>query len=511
MRAHGTPQQVAKRCQIILQSADGKSDKAIAKELDINRHTCRLWRERFAGCGVDCLWEVEAGRGRKSQAGLAQSIIEAPRTKSKLHAIHMTDALPSSIELSPVQREVLDLIVHELTSTQDPVWPERAILLWSDGVSHSTTARELDVSEETVRILRHRWFSWTARIAAAEKKVNKVFAEIVSLIFQILSEESAPETTLTAPVGAAQTKRASPKKPTVSSELRPAAKALIEILHHKPGAYGINRSNWTQESLAEAFKKLHGQRLSKSTVSRILKQAGLSWKKSRKVLTSPDPNYREKVELLLRTLQSLNADEDLFFIDELGPLQVRRYGGRCYIPKGETPTHPQNQRAKGSITIYGALSAITNQLTWFYGDTKDSAGMIDLVEMLYNQFHCKSKIYLTWDAASWHGSNELVEWVDELNAWNSAKGSGPRIEFVPLPASAQFLDVIEAVFSAMKKAVIHNSDYQSQEEMKTAISMHFIERNNFFKHNPKRAGKRIWEIDFFKDHNHIRSGNYREW
>jgi DDE superfamily endonuclease/winged helix-turn-helix protein len=344
-----------------------------------------------------------------------------------------------------------------------------------------------------------------ARMAAAEKKVDKAFAEIVSLIFHILSEETTPEATLTAPVGAAQTKRASPeKKPTAYSELRPATKALIEILHHKPGAYGINRSNWTQESLAEAFEKLYGQMPSKSTVSRLLKQAGLSWKKSRKVLTSPDPNYREKVELLLRTLQSLKADEDLFFIDELGPLQIRRYGGRCYIPKGEAPSHPQNQRAKGSITIYGALSAITNQVTWFYGDTKDSAGMIDLVEILYNQFHCKSKIYLTWDAASWHGSNELVEWADELNAWNGAKGSGPRIEFIPLPASAQFLDVIEAVFSAMKRAVIHNSDYQSQEEMKTAISMHF-------KHNPKRAGKRIWEIDFFKDHNHIRSGNYREW
>jgi putative transposase len=34
-----------------------------------------------------------------------------------------------------------------------------------------------------------------------------------------------------------------------SAELRPVTKALIEILHHKPGAYGINRSNWTQESL----------------------------------------------------------------------------------------------------------------------------------------------------------------------------------------------------------------------------------------------------------------------
>jgi transposase len=63
MRAHGTPQQVTKRCQIILQSANGKSDKAIARGLGINRHTCRLWRERFIAAGVDALWEVEVGRG----------------------------------------------------------------------------------------------------------------------------------------------------------------------------------------------------------------------------------------------------------------------------------------------------------------------------------------------------------------------------------------------------------------------------------------------------------------
>ena len=150
-------------------------------------------------------------------------------------------------------------------------------------------------------------------------------------------------------------------------------------------------------------------------------------------------------------------------------------------------------------------------MTWFFGKSKDSAGIIDLAEMLFNQYHARSRIYLTWDAASWHGSDELVQWTDELNAWNKTSDAGPIIEFVPLPSSAQFLDVIEAVFSGMKRAVIHNSDYQSEEEMKTAISTHFRERNEFFKHNPKRAGKKIWEIDFFQDHNHIRSGNYREW
>jgi len=99
-------------------------------------------------------------------------------------------------------------------------------------------------------------------------------------------------------VGSAETNRAGLENPTAYSELRPAIKALIEILHHKPAAYGINRSNWTQESLAEAFEKLYGQRPSKSTVSRLLKQA-VSLEKSRKVLTSPDPNYREKVRVVI--------------------------------------------------------------------------------------------------------------------------------------------------------------------------------------------------------------------
>ena len=423
----------------------------------------------------------------------------------------MVNALPSSIELSPAQREVLDLIIQDQASIQGPVEPERVILLWSEEASESITAEKLGISEEEVRTLRNHWWASTARIAATEKKLHKAFNDLVSLIFRIPNEESPSETASNSAAGGVQAGRANQGKPAEQKELRGATRAFIEILHHKPKVYGINRSNWTLGSLAVAFEKLYGQRPSKSTVGRLLKEAGLSWKKSRRVLTSPDPNYREKVELLLVTLRSLKADEDLFFIDELGPLQVKRYGGRSYTAKGTMLTHPQNQHSKGSITLYGALSATTNQVTWFYGKSKDSAGIIDLAETLFNQYHARSKIYLTWDAASWHSSDELVQWTDELNAWNKTSAAGPIIEFVPLPSSAQFLDVIEAVFSGMKRAVIHNSDYQSEEEMKTAISTHFRERNEFFMHNPKRAGKKIWEIDFFQDHNHIRSGNYREW
>ena len=63
--AHGTPQQVAVRCRIVLSSAAGESDVAIAKQLSVNRNTVILWRKRFKEEGLDGLWDIAPGRGRK--------------------------------------------------------------------------------------------------------------------------------------------------------------------------------------------------------------------------------------------------------------------------------------------------------------------------------------------------------------------------------------------------------------------------------------------------------------
>jgi len=43
------------------------------------------------------------------------------------------------------------------------------------------------------------------------------------------------------------------------------------------------------------------------------------------------------------------------------------------------------------------------------------------------------------------------------------------LELAPLPASAQFLNVIESVFSGMARAIIHNSDYPSVAAAQEAI------------------------------------------
>jgi transposase len=69
IRAHGTPQQVVLRSRIVLLGADGHSDVSIARLLDVNRHTVRLWRQRVARKGVGAVWDIASGRGRKPQYG----------------------------------------------------------------------------------------------------------------------------------------------------------------------------------------------------------------------------------------------------------------------------------------------------------------------------------------------------------------------------------------------------------------------------------------------------------
>jgi transposase len=77
--AFGTPQQVALRSQIVLAASEGKSDNAIARQVAVNRKTVTLWRTRFEQEGLDSLWEVAPGRGRKPTYGpeKIQAIVEA--------------------------------------------------------------------------------------------------------------------------------------------------------------------------------------------------------------------------------------------------------------------------------------------------------------------------------------------------------------------------------------------------------------------------------------------------
>jgi hypothetical protein len=266
--------------------------------------------------------------------------------------------------------------------------------------------------------------------------------------------------------------------------------AVFALLHSPPSEHGINRTSWKMTDLARVLRA-QGQPVCPDIIRKTIKEAGYKWRRARVVLTSTDPEYRTKVDGIKTILSELGEDEAFFSIDEYGPFAVKKKGGVKRLAPGQEYVIPQWQKSKGWMILTAALELSRNQVTHFYSRTKNTEEMIKMADLLRAEYRTCRTIYLSWDAASWHISKNLLAHLEKLN--QEAKRDGyPIVKTAPLPAGAQFLNVIESVFSGMAQAIIHNSDYPSIEATKEAIDRYFAERNGHFSKHPKRAGQKIW-------------------
>ena len=287
--------------------------------------------------------------------------------------------------------------------------------------------------------------------------------------------------------------------------------AIFGLLHEPPSNYGINRTTWVMPDLTRVLRET-GHPACREVVRKITKAAGYRWRKARVVLTSSDPDYTEKLDRVRSILSGLRPDEAFFSIDEFGPFAVKMRPGRALSAPGEQRVVPQWQRSRGCLIVTAALELSGNQVTHFYSPKKNTAEMIRMMELLVESYRDRRKLYLSWDAASWHISKRLHQRVEEHNA-AVPDGGGPRVETAPLPSGAQFLNVIESVFSGMARSIIHNSDYKTLDDAKAAIDRYFADRNAHFTQHPRRAGKKIWgkerELPEFSEANNCKDPRYR--
>jgi transposase len=86
---------------------------------------------------------------------------------------------------------------------------------------------------------------------------------------------------------------------------------LLRLIHEPPQLHRINRASWSLVSLAKAYENEYGTSISRSTVSDFFKKSGYKFKKARKALTSTDPNFRDKLNVIKQTLAKLESEERL--------------------------------------------------------------------------------------------------------------------------------------------------------------------------------------------------------
>jgi hypothetical protein len=291
----------------------------------------------------------------------------------------------------------------------------------------------------------------------------------------------------------------------------PLKSAIFKVLHEPPSNYGINRTTWTMPLFRKALTET-GNGACPEVIRRITRAAGYRWRKARVVLTSADPAYSAKLERIHSILSTLQSNEAFFSIDEYGPFAVKTHGGRKLTAPNEQYVVPQWQKSRGSLILTAALELSSNQVTHFYSSRKNTGEMIKMMDVLIAKYADRSKFYLSWDAASWHISKELNQRIVKHNCQVDERG-GVVVEAAPLPSGAQFLNVIESVFSGMSRAIIHSSNYHSVDDAKAAIDRYFDERNDYFQKHPHRAGKKIWGMErepaMFSGSNNCKDPRYR--
>jgi transposase len=358
-----------------------------------------------------------------------------------------------ALTINQVEREQLQRLTRGGKTPQRVALRARIVLAAADGRPNNAIAKALKVTRPTVLLWRARYRD--------------------SGLPGLLKDAKRPG-----------------RKRKLSTE--PTKNAIFALLHSPPSQHNINRTSWGLAEIRQCLLK-QGISVSRMTISRIVSAAGYTWRKATEVLTSNDPEYQEKLERIKSVLSTLGENNRFCSIDEYGPFAIKMRSGTRLVGPGEYPHVPQFQKSKGSLIVTAALELSQNQVTHFYSKAKNSTEMIRLLEVLLEKYKGCDTLYLSWDAASWHASEALYEKVESVNTpdlWRSTHT--PHVELIPLPSSAQYLNVIGSVFSGMAKAIIHNSDYQSVEAAMTAIDRYFLERNDFFEKNPKRAGNKIW-------------------
>lgn len=491
----------------------------VIERLNINQATYYRWRKDFGGLTIDqakrLTQATNCGSRMQELTKTAITLSKHVRTlnltirrlmgkngslakelheKSNNHCARLLNALIENRRLRNMERNIVLFMVR---FTQRAITPRKVREDLQGRASTDDLDRLYKLAFNSKRHLRQRAISVVFGLYGVSVAMTAAFLGIyprtVKKYVRRFRKSGFP--------GLITTRKTMPK----SSDEK-YRRAIFAILHSPPGEHGFNRTTWRRKDIHAVLVK-KGMLIGHNTIDRVIKNAGYRFLKARRVLTSNDPDYRKKVDRIKRILGSLKRTERFFSIDEFGPFAIKEQGGRRLVGPGEYPTVPQFQRSKGCLIVTAALELSKNQITHFYSSGKNTEEMIRLLDLLLSEYRDCTRLYLSWDAAGWHASKTFNKRLATVNqSLFRRENRTPAVDVAPLPARAQFMNVIESVFSGLAVSIVHNSDYSSVNDAKAAIDRYFRDRNVFFQKNPKRAGNKIWgservEGTFDESHN----------
>jgi transposase len=171
-----------------------------------------------------------------------------------------------------------------------------------------------------------------------------------------------------------------------------------------PRKFGHRRPTWTLELLVRVLKERTGIRLSRATMSRLLRRLRIRLGRPKPFVKCPWPKARKDLRIwrLRYLLLHARPGEVWVFEDEVDIHLNPKIGPDYMLPSIQKKVLTPGVNQKRYLA--GALNAFTGQLTWVEGESKDSELFMRLVFQLGWDYPQARRVHLIVDNYGIHKS-----------------------------------------------------------------------------------------------------------
>ena len=273
-------------------------------------------------------------------------------------------------------------------------------------------------------------------------------------------------------------------RPALSAEARAW---VVALACQKPKELGYAQELWTTRLLAKHVRKHSSgaghpslQRLSRGTVSKILRAQAVQPHKIRYYLEQRDPDFETKMKQVLHVYRQVEIWHRVGVPWEL--TAVLSYDEKPGIPALENtapdlPPVPGPHAAVGRDHEYirhGTLSLLAGIDLWngevlgLVRDRHRSAEFIEFLRLADAHYPAEARIRMVLDNHSAHISRETRAFLATVPN---------RFEFIFTPTHGSWLNLIESFFGKMTKTLLRGIRVTSKAALKTRIEMYLREVN----------------------------------
>ena len=259
-----------------------------------------------------------------------------------------------------------------------------------------------------------------------------------------------------------------------------AKKAILHTVRRDPSLFDNTKTRWELGLISQVFDWLAVSY--PSSLSQLLKRLGISYKRGKSYIHSPDPHYEQKMDMIAQhLLKAWYAPEKyaLLYQDEF-TIYRQPTVGRDYEQMGKfQPLARMGYGSNTELRGIGALNAITGQVTYHQtnkGNIKQLTVFYDMVTQDYTEV---DTIYMVQDNSPVHFHPDLLihlqsqdfqfpmrvpgNWPDEpspkakrIAEKRKANGNAKLpIKIIQMPTYAPWANPIEKLWRWVRQSILH--------------------------------------------------------